>query len=133
MSSTIGKRANIASWVLSVLLALAFLGSAFGKLSGQQQMVDNFARWGFPHWFLPFTGLCELVGAVLIAIPKTRVYGGALIVCVMVGAVLTHLTHGEAKVAPFPAILGVLAGIVAWLNRPAMLRGAAGGGQPSSS
>ena len=125
----LGKGARIASWILSVLLALVFLGSGIGKLLAQQQMVDNFARWGFPRWFLPLTGLCEIAGAVLIAIPRTRAFGGALLVCVMAGAVITHLTHGEAKVAPFPAMLGVLAGVVAWLNRPPMLRGA----QPSSS
>ena len=124
-TTTVGKRANVASWILSVLLALAFLASGIAKLLGPQAVLDNFARWGLPRWFVPVTGLCELAGAVLIAIPRTRAYGGALLVCVMIGAVLTHLTHGEAKVAPFPAILGVLAGVVAWLNRPPMLRGGA--------
>lgn len=117
MATPLSKRANIASWILAVLLGLAFLASATGKLRAQQPYVDNFARWGFPPWFLTVTGLSELAGAILIVIPKTRVYGALLLVCVMIGAVLTHLTHGEASFAPIPAVLGALAGTVAWLHR----------------
>ena len=113
----ISKRANIASWILSVLLGLAFLASSFGKLSHQQMNVDNFVRWGYPSWFLTVTGLVEGLSAVLILIPKTRAYGAALLVCTMIGAVMTHLTHGEASFAPVPLVLGILAGTVAWLNR----------------
>src|SRR5579863_3130553 len=110
------KSANVALWVLQALLALAFVGAASGKLLGKPEMVALFEAVGIGQWFRYVTGLMELTGALLIVVPRTKFFGAALLSMVMVGAVLTHLLilHNAPTV---PAVLLVLAGVVAWARR----------------
>ncbi len=115
-SAPLRKGANIALWVLQALLALAFVGAASGKLLGKPEMVALFEAVGVGQWFRYVTGLMELAGALLIVVPRTKFFGAALLSVVMVGAVLTHLfiLHNAPTA---PAVLLVLAGIVAWARR----------------
>ena len=110
------KAANIALWVLQALLALAFVGAASGKLLGKPEMVALFEAVGVGQWFRYVTALMELTGALLIVVPRTKFFGAALLSTIMVGAVLTHLfiLHNAPTV---PAVLLVLAGVVAWARR----------------
>jgi putative oxidoreductase len=114
-----GKAANIALWVVQMLLALAFIGAASGKLFSKPDMVGLYEVIGIGQWFRYVTGLLELTGAILIVIPRTKFFGAALLSMVMVGAVLTHLfiLHSPPTA---PAVLFLLAGIVAWGRRAAL-------------
>jgi putative oxidoreductase len=107
-----------ALYALMALLTLAFLASGGTKLAGAQMNVDNFTRWGYPLWFMYLTGLIEVGCALLLWPRKTRLIGALGLVATMVGAVLTHLTHGEAAMIGAPVVLLGLAAIVAWANRP---------------
>src|SRR5277367_4283642 len=111
-----GKAANIALWVVQILLALAFAGAASGKLLGNPDMVGLYEVIGIGQWFRFATGLLELTGALLIVIPRTKFFGAALLSVVMVGAVLAHLfiLHSAPTAA---AVLLVLAAVVAWARR----------------
>lgn len=111
-----GKAVNIALWVVQILLALAFLGAAFGKLLGKPEMVGLFDAIGIGQWFRFVTGLLEVTGAILIVVPRTKFFGAALLSMIMVGAVLTHLfiLHNAPTA---PVVLLVLAGIVIWGRR----------------
>jgi putative oxidoreductase len=111
-----GKAANIALWVVQILLALAFVGAASGKLLGNPDMVGLFEAIGIGQWFRYLTGLLEVLGAILIVVPRTKFFGAALLSMVMVGAVITHLfiLHNAPTA---PAVLLLLAGIVAWGRR----------------
>jgi uncharacterized membrane protein YphA (DoxX/SURF4 family) len=60
--------------VISVLLALAFLAAAFAKLTGNEMMVGNFARYGYPLWFMYFVGVAELAGAIGLLLKPTAVW-----------------------------------------------------------
>jgi uncharacterized membrane protein YphA (DoxX/SURF4 family) len=111
------KARVIASWVLGILLALAFFPSGLVKLVGVQMAVDNFIRWGYPSWFRILTGLIEVGAAGLVLVPRTRLYGALLIVPTMVGAVFTHATHGEARMIVLPLTLLVMATALAILSR----------------
>jgi putative oxidoreductase len=110
------KTVNIVLWVVQILLALAFLGAASGKLLGKPEMVGLFEAIGIGQWFRYVTGLLEAAGAVLIVVPRTKAFGAALLGVVMIGAVLTHLVilHNAPTA---PAVLLILAGIVAWARR----------------
>lgn len=114
-----GNAANIALWVVQILLALAFIAAASGKLLGNPGMVGLYETIGIGQWFRFVTGLLELAGAILIVIPRTKFVGAALLAMIMVGAVLTHLfiLHSAPTA---PAVLLLLAGIVAWGRRGAL-------------
>jgi uncharacterized membrane protein YphA (DoxX/SURF4 family) len=99
----------VITWVLSILLALAFLGAGAAKLSTQPMMVGEFGLFGLPQWFMYLTGAIEITAAVLLLVPRVAGIGAGLLVCVMVGALFAHLTHGQADKAAAPLVLLILA------------------------
>lgn len=104
------------TWVLSILLALAFLGAGAAKLSTQPMMVAEFTLFGLPQWFMYLTGIIEVASAILLLIPRVAGAGAGLLACVMVGALFAHLTHGQADKALAPLVLLILAVIVGSLR-----------------
>jgi uncharacterized membrane protein YphA (DoxX/SURF4 family) len=106
----------ITTWVLSVILALAFVGAGAAKLSAQPMMVSEFVVFGYPQWFMYLTGLIEIVSAILLLVPRRAGIGAGLLVCVMVGALYSHLAHGQAAMIGAPVVLLILALIVGSLR-----------------
>lgn len=109
-------------WVLSILMGLSFLAAGAAKFAGVEQIVQNFQRWGYPAWFRWLVGVAELAAGVAILIPRTRFYGAALAVGLMVGGLGTHLRAGEVAESVPALVLGVICAILAWSYRPAFLR-----------
>ncbi len=116
---------TIAVTVLSVLLGVGFIFMFGGpKLipGSNAGTIENFANWGYPAWFVYVTGTIEVIGSLMLLMPKTRFYGAALLVATMVGAVFTHIGAGQFDMLAFPAILLILSAIVAFLTLPMDLR-----------
>jgi uncharacterized membrane protein YphA (DoxX/SURF4 family) len=108
------KAKTVGLWIVTVVLALAFLGAGGSKLTGAPALAENFARWGYPQWFLYVTGAIEVVAALLLLVPRTATLGAGLVLGTMVGAVLTHLKAGETSQVVVPLILlglGVIVGL----------------------
>ena len=113
------KAKNIAVWVPQGLTAAAFLMAGFAKLSGQPMMVETFDKIGIGQWFRYVTGGIEVASAISLLIPRLSPVGAAILVCVMCGAVLTHLLLIGGS--PLPAlVLGCFAAIVFWGRRGAL-------------
>ena len=69
-----------------------------------------FDQIGFGQWFRYFTGVVEVVGALLLLVPATRLLGVFLLACTMCGALLVHLLVtgvGRPTIAVM-ALLGIL-------------------------
>ena len=91
------------------LLVAAFFGAGLFNAIGTSATQSDFVRWGYPAWWCRVTGGLEMVTAVLIALPATRLAGvilGALIVLVAVVTVVRHrdLSH-LAPLGVFAALL----------------------------
>ncbi|HXX49050.1 MAG TPA: DoxX family protein [Myxococcota bacterium] len=113
---------NIAAWVASVLLAFLFVVvTGFGKVAGSAQFVEGFHKFGYSDGFRVFIGVCEISGGLGLLIPRLATWAGAGLICVMIGAVYTHLSIGDGAHAPFPAIVGLLCAFIAWVRRPQAL------------
>jgi uncharacterized membrane protein YphA (DoxX/SURF4 family) len=111
---------TIATWVLRVLLGLAFLAAAYLKLSGQPMMVEEFGKIGMGDGFRLLTGAIELVGALLILYPRTTPWGCLVLLPVMVGAFIAQIgpLHGDViHVFVFAAVLLALF----WLTRDGVM------------
>ena len=113
-----GRFRDLAAWVVAILLAGAFLLTGGMKLAGSPAIVEAFRHWGFTPGFVTLIGVVEVVGAALSLFPATALYGALLIGAVMVGALATHLSHGEWAMAIVPLALGLLAAWLATLRRP---------------
>ena len=124
-SGSTGKLLNVVLWVLQIAAALMFLMAGFSKLSGNEQMVWMFKAIGLGQWFRYLTGALEVVGAILLLMPRTSGVGAFLLVGVMAGAVMTHLfiIGGSPLMA---IILLVVMCVVAWGRRTRTLKLVAG-------
>jgi putative oxidoreductase len=123
-SSSVSPLQRRIVWGVRILLALAFGAAGIAKLAGAAQMVQVFEAIGFGQWFRLVTGVVEVVGAVLLLVPATGFFGGALLSATMIGAVATHLFMIGGSAVP-ALVLGLLSGFIAWRERPMLLRMAA--------
>ena len=79
-------------------------------------MVTLFQSLSYPLWFMTLTGLLEISAAVLMLIPRTVRLGSLIVVCIMVGAVVSLLSHNQAATVAPPAVFGVMAVVLFWLR-----------------
>ena len=115
-----GKGRVITLWLLSGLVALAFLGAGGAKLVGGPAMVKEFDKVGLGQWFRYFmylTGLLEVTAGIGLLISRYAFYAAVLLAIVMVGAIIAHLTVLGGSPAPAVALF-VLSGIIAYLRKP---------------
>jgi len=81
-----GKVRLITLWIVSGLLALAFLGAGGAKLAGAAAMVEIFNKVGLGQWFRYLTGVLEVAGAIGLLISRYAFYAAILLALVMVGS-----------------------------------------------
>ncbi|NER13014.1 DoxX family protein [Leptobacterium flavescens] len=108
------KFLTILKWTLIVLMALLFLSSAYPKILPNTAMINRFEAWGYQKWFLQFIGIAELLGTVLLCIPRFSFYGALTLIAVMIGAVYTHLSTGIGSPG-FAIITMILLALIAFL------------------
>jgi uncharacterized membrane protein YphA (DoxX/SURF4 family) len=116
------KTGNAVAWILQIAAAAVFLMAGGSKLAGAQPMVEMFDAIGVGQWFRYVTGTIEVVSALLLLMPSTAAIGAALLVCVMVGAIITHLTILHTSPA-MPIVLLMTCAIVFVLRRDRMAVG----------
>jgi putative oxidoreductase len=115
-SDSTEKIINVGLWILQIGAAGMFLMVGFLKLSGDPQLVGLFEGIGLGQWFRYVTGSLEVLGAVLLLVPRLSGLGALLLAGVMLGAVATHLfvVGGSALGA---IVLLVVTTVVAWGRR----------------
>jgi putative oxidoreductase len=114
--ATTAKVVNIILWVLQIGAAAMFLMAGFAKLSGDQMMVKVFDAIGAGQWFRYLTGALEVSGALALLTPWLSGPGALLLVCVMLGAVATHIfiIGGSPAMA---VLLLIVTATIAWGRR----------------
>lgn len=100
-----------ATAIVSILLAVAAIGSAVGKLSRQPRVVDMLAGLGVPAGWLPRLAAAELAGGIGLVIGLGVLALGAAaaagLTCYFLGAVITHVRAHDTAIGP-PAALAAL-------------------------
>jgi putative oxidoreductase len=115
-SGSTGKIMNVGLWILQIGAAGMFLMVGFFKLSGDPRMVGLFDAIGVGQWFRYVTGSLEVLGAVLLLIPRLSGLGALLLVGAMLGAVATHLFVVDGSALGATILLSVT-GVIAWGRR----------------
>lgn len=108
--TSIPKWQVVTGWVLSGILALLFLPSAFFKIAQPKDFIEGWTKT-YPAGAAMPLGIIELTMFVLYLVPKTRYLGGLIMLAYLGGAVATHL-HAEDGLFPVPVVVG----IIAWLG-----------------
>ena len=91
---TMKTLAKVGYWLLAALLGLSFLAAGWPKLMPNDNMVARFENWGYSAEFAVVIGVLEMLGGLLVLIPKLAIYGAILIGILMLGAIYTHLSTG---------------------------------------
>jgi len=97
--------------IITGLLAFIFVLSGGAKLLGLEFELEAFERWGYPLWFMYFTGIVEVAGAIALMIPRLAAVAALGLSGVMVGAVATHALHSEWMML---VIAGVILLVAVW-------------------
>ena len=94
--------------ILSVLLALALLGSAAGKLTKNPKVVESMTKLNVPAALVPKLALLEIAGAVGLlvglAVPALGAAAAIGVILYFVGAIVYHVRAKDKALAP-PAVL----------------------------
>jgi len=128
------------SWILRLVVAAILLQTLFFKFTGAPESIYIFETLGMEPWGRIGSGLAELLAALLILTPRTKVYGAALAMAVMVGAIGSHLTKLGIEVQGDGGLLFGLAltvfvasGLVAVIHRDEVRWPGARGPRPRPS
>ena len=75
----------------------------------------------FPTGYLAFVKVMEIIGGILVAIPKTRNFGLLVLGPIIINILCFHvfLTKGATLVDPVNILIGVLAAFLLWSGRKA--------------
>lgn len=81
-----------ASWILRIVAAVILLQTLFFKFTGAEESVYIFDTLGMEPWGRIGSGIVELIAALLLLVPRTRIWGALLSLGVITGALISHLT-----------------------------------------
>jgi uncharacterized membrane protein YphA (DoxX/SURF4 family) len=107
---------NKITFVLSLVFGLMFINAGLSKffnyMPQPEQMPEKLVKAMTAiiqiGWLMPLIGIAEIIGGILIIIPRTRALGALVIFPVMVGILLTNTvtdTMGLPIALIFAAIL----------------------------
>ena len=127
------RKTNVVLWILQGVLAALFLFAGGWKLAAPPAALA--AASPLPVWFLELIGLCEVAGALGLVLPgalrirrELTPLAAAGLAVIMVGAVVVTIATQGVAPAIFPAIVGIVAVLVARgrgfaVGHPAISRG----------
>lgn len=110
---------NKVLFVLALLFGLLFINAGLDKFFHfmpmpkdlPEKMLKAFDAFTEIGWLMPLVGIAELLGGLLIILPRTRALGALIIFPVMVGIALTNIVQDQRSL---PLVL-VLSAILLWI------------------
>lgn len=111
-------------FVLSLLFGLMFINAGLNKFFYYMPMPENLpekmqkAMNAFTEigWIMPLVGTVEVLGGVLIILPRFRALGAVIILPVMVGIVLTNIVQDTSGL-PFALVLSAILISIMYQNK----------------
>jgi hypothetical protein len=95
--------------VISVLVSVPFVMSAFLKLKGGAELVQGMAHLGLTESLLKPLAILEISCVVLYLLPATSILGAILLTGFIGGTICTHWRVGD------PVITQIVLGVLVWL------------------
>ena len=110
-------------FILCLLFGLMMINSGLSKFTNHMPTMDMpeaatklIAAMIESKWLFALVGIVEMVGGLLIIIPKTRALGAAIILPVMVGIILFNAVLAPSNLI-ITLIMGIILAWVIWENR----------------
>lgn len=96
-------------WALRGAVGLIAILVGWDKFPNDTMWVAMFQQIGLGQWFRYFTGVVEILGGVLVLVPRLAVFGLSLLAVTMAGAAVLRPDS-----APITGVLAVILGAFAW-------------------
>lgn len=111
-------------FVLALLFGLMFINAGLNKFLNYmpppedmpEALMNDFQAMMEISWLLPLIAIAELLGGILIIVPKTRALGALVILPVMVGILLVN-TVVETSGFAIAFVLALILGWIIYENR----------------
>lgn len=105
-------------FVVSLLFGLMFINAGLNKFLNYmpmpenlpQQVMEMFGAMTKITWLMPLLAIFEIVGGILVIIPRLRALGALVLTPIMVGIVAHHITLGDLNPLPY-----IMAAILVWI------------------
>lgn len=104
------KTIKIVGWIMTIILALLFIMSAFMKLTQNETALAQATSFGIDAKTYQIIGLVEIISLVLFLIPRTAILGTLLLIAYLGGAIVTHLQHQQ------PITMAIIIQIFLWIT-----------------
>jgi uncharacterized membrane protein YphA (DoxX/SURF4 family) len=106
-------------FVVSLLFGLLFINSGLNKIFQYmpmpKDMPENMMKvveaFEAIVWLMPLIAVVEIIGGILVIIPKYRALGALMILPIMVGILLTHIYNAPSGL---PVAL-ILVAVLTWI------------------
>jgi uncharacterized membrane protein YphA (DoxX/SURF4 family) len=105
-------KSPILHWILRLVPAILLLQTLFFKFTASEESVYIFTQLGVEPWGRIISGIIELLAAILIIMPSRTAFGALAGMCVMAGAVLSHLTVLGIEIMGDGGLLFILALVI---------------------
>lgn len=103
--------------LLALLVAAVVIRAAVQKFMGVPAALEPFEEFGWPTWTIYLTGIGEIVGSIALIIPRTRPFGGMLLILIMIGAAFTNFANGHPDYVTLNAAIIAGSGLLIWQSR----------------
>jgi len=104
------KTSKITGWVLTIILGLLLVMSAFLKVTQNETAIAQAAAIGINATTYQVIGIIEVISLILFIIPRTGIIGVLLLAAYLGGAIVTHVQHQQ------PIAMPVIVQIVVWIT-----------------
>ena len=89
------------SIILRIIIAVIFLLAGSGKFQTGSIMASNFKNWSLGISMMYIVGVFEILGALFLFIPKKVTYGCYVLITIMLGAIVVHISNFEELGFPY--------------------------------
>ncbi|WP_318345577.1 DoxX family membrane protein [Flagellimonas baculiformis] len=111
-------------FILALLFGLMFINAGLNKFLNYmpppeempEALLKDFQALMEISWLMPLVGLAEIIGGILIIIPRTRALGALIILPVMVGILLANTVVDMSGFA-IALVLAIILGWIMYENR----------------
>ncbi len=111
-----GRSREIAVWVLTSFLAMSYAGGAPVMLAGGYASQVS-ERFGYSVEFIYLIGAIQIVGGLALLVRRLASYSATGLSIVMVGAIWSHISVGNAVLPLLPLTYLVLLMLVGYVRR----------------
>lgn len=98
--------------IILVILVFLAISSGFTKIILMQQDVEFFGKYGFTNPILITFGVSQLIGGVLLILPKTRVFGAIIVAITFLISAVVLVLDGNIPVTIITLICVLLLGVI---------------------